>query len=46
MKNAIKMYLPEVHVNPINRDLLLVVTIAMVVAVTFITAGMMVISQL
>jgi hypothetical protein len=46
MKNAIKMYLPEVRVNPINRDLLLVVTIAMVVAVTFITAGMMVISQL
>ena len=46
MKNTIKMYLSEVRVNPINRDLLLVVTIAMVVAVTFITAGMMLIGQL
>ena len=46
MKNVGKIHFPELHVNPINRDLFLVVAIAMLVAVTFITAGMMIISQM
>jgi hypothetical protein len=45
MKNFNKVHLLEVHVNPIHRDLFMIITIAMVVAVTFISVGMMVISQ-
>ena len=46
MKNASKMHFSEMHVNPINRDLFLVVTTAMLVSITFITAAVMIASQL
>jgi len=45
MKNFVKMNFPEIHMNPIHRDLFMVVTIAMVVAITFISVGMMIVSQ-
>jgi len=45
MKTASKMHLPQVHVNSINRDLVLVVTAAMLVSITFITAAVMIASQ-
>ena len=46
MKNASKLHLPDVHMNPINRDLFLVITTAMLVSITFITAAVMIASQL
>ncbi len=45
MKSIVKMNFLEVHLNPIHRDLLMVVTIAMVVAITFVSLGMMIVSQ-
>ena len=46
MKNVSKMHFPEMHVNPINRDLFLVVTTAMLVSVMLISAAVMIASQL
>ena len=46
MKNVNKIHLPGVHINPINRDLFLVVTMAMLVSITLITAAVMIVSQL
>jgi hypothetical protein len=46
MKNVNKMHLPDMHINPINRDLFLIVTTAMLVSITFITAAVMIASQL
>jgi hypothetical protein len=46
MKNMNKLHLPEMHINPINRDLFLIITTAMLVSVTFITAAVMIASQL
>jgi hypothetical protein len=46
MKNVSKMHLPDIHINPINRDLFLIVTTAMLVSITFITAAVMIASQL
>jgi hypothetical protein len=46
MKNVSKIHFPDMHVNPINRDLFLVVTTAMLVSITFITAAVMIASQL
>ncbi len=45
MKSVGKLHLPDIHVNPINRDLFLVVTTAMLVSVTFITLAVMIVSQ-
>ncbi|MBK5279732.1 MAG: hypothetical protein JJE09_12815 [Bacteroidia bacterium] len=46
MKTLTKMHLLEIHVNPINRDLIMVVTVAMLVSITLISVGMMIISQI
>ena len=46
MKHVHKMHLPDMHINPINRDLFLVVATAMLVSITFITAAVMIASQL
>lgn len=46
MKNVSKMHFPDVHLNPINRDLFLVVAVAMLMSVAFITAAVMIASQL
>lgn len=46
MINFNKIQLPNLHVNPINRDLFLVVIIAMVVAFTLVLATGMIISQI
>jgi hypothetical protein len=45
MKNMNKIHLPDVHINPINRDLFLVVTAAMLMSITFVTAAVMIASQ-
>ncbi len=45
MKNFVKVNFLEIHVNPIHRDLFMIITIAMVVAITFVTMGMMLVSQ-
>ena len=46
MKNFSKNFLPELHVNPIYRDVIVVVTAGLLIAVTFVTVGVMIFSQL
>lgn len=46
MKTFSKNIFPAVHINPIHRDLILVVAIALTIAVVMATAGMMVFSQI
>ncbi|MEK6780546.1 MAG: hypothetical protein AABY93_02505 [Bacteroidota bacterium] len=46
MKNISKIHFPEIHMNPISRDLFVVVSLAMLVALAIVTAGMMVFSQI
>jgi hypothetical protein len=38
--------LPEVHINPINRDLVIVGLISLLIAVAFATIGVMVVMEL
>lgn len=45
MKNLSKNLFPEIHLNPINRDLLLVTGMGLLVAVGIVTFGVMVFSQ-
>jgi len=45
MKTFSKNLLPELHVNPINRDLLVVVMTSLMVAMALVTIGVMVVSQ-
>lgn len=45
MKALAKNFFPIIQINPINRDLFLVVMVALIVAVVMVTAGMMVFSQ-
>lgn len=46
MKTLARNLIPAIHINPINRDLVLVVMTALVVAIVMVTAGMMVFSQI
>jgi hypothetical protein len=46
MKSFGKYFLSGFHINPINRDLILVVTVAMIIAISIITLMMMIISSL
>jgi len=41
MKHAVKQ-----HINPINRDLLILIFTGMFLAVTFVTAAILLVSQL
>jgi hypothetical protein len=46
MINFNKIQLPNLHVNPINRDLFLVIILALAVAFTLVFATGMIISQI
>ncbi len=46
MKAFSKNLLPELHVNPINRDLFVVVMTSLLVAIAFVTIGVMVVSEI
>ena len=46
MKNLNKNLFPEIHVNPINRDLLVVLSMGLLAAMAIVTFGVMVFSQL
>ncbi len=45
MKNLGKNLFPELHLNPISRDLLLVTGMGLLVAMAIVTFGVMVFSQ-
>lgn len=45
MKSFGKHFLPEIHLNPIGRDLVLVTTSGLLVAMAAITLVVMIISQ-
>jgi hypothetical protein len=46
MKSFGKYFSGGFHINPINRDLILVVTLGMIIAMSIITLMMMIISSL
>ncbi len=45
MKAFQRNLLPEIHINPINRDLVLIGVTSVLVAVAFVTVGVMVMSE-
>lgn len=45
MKTFGKNLLPEIHINPINRDLVLIISTGLLAALSLVTAGVMVFSQ-
>jgi hypothetical protein len=46
MKTFSKNLLPELHLNPINRDLVVVGLSSLLIAMTIVTIGMMFFSQM
>ena len=46
MKNLGKIHFPDLHLNPINRDLFVIISLAMLVALAIVTVGVMLISQI
>jgi hypothetical protein len=45
MINFSKIHFPELHFNPINRDLIFVITIGFFVATAIVAVGVMIASQ-
>ena len=45
MKTFNKIHFPALHINPIHRDLFLLMTTSMVAAVVIVTVGVMVFGQ-